>query len=227
MLTEILMESLMSMDDDTLDSVLESCSDEELEIIDIAVESFLSPKDKKDIDAIDSIKNADSTSSKNKLRSIMMRTNNPEVLKKAANADVVDATTKPKIRDKIIDMLGNASMRAFDRSVEMMGNPKVAAKLAKMQDRAGDMMADPRVQSNMQKMQNKISSAMKDPKIQSTLGKLQANADRIQNDSTAMGRKMLQQMNMINQQQLTNQINQQMIQDQINQMNSMQNMGMF
>ena len=79
----------------------------------------------------------------------------------------------------------------------------------------------------MQKMQNKISSAMKDPKIQSTLGKLQANADRIQNDSTVMGRKMLQQMNMINQQQLTNQINQQMIQDQINQMNSMQNMGMF
>ena len=34
MLTEILMESLMSMDEDTLDYVLESCSDEEIELID-------------------------------------------------------------------------------------------------------------------------------------------------------------------------------------------------
>ena len=32
MLTEILMESLMSMDDETLDYVLESCSEEELEM---------------------------------------------------------------------------------------------------------------------------------------------------------------------------------------------------
>ena len=191
MLTEILMESLMSMDDDTLDSVLESCSDEELEIIDIAVESFLSPKDKKDIDTIDSIKNASSTSSKNKLRSIMMRTKNPEVLEKAANADVVDATTKPKIRDKIIDMLGNASMKAFDRSVEMLGDPKVADKLVKMQNQAADMMGDPRVQSNMQKMQNKLNSAMKDPKIQSTLGKLQDSADRGQ----ASYKQLLRQMN--------------------------------
>ena len=34
MLMDILMEALMSMDEDTLDSVLESCDAEELEIID-------------------------------------------------------------------------------------------------------------------------------------------------------------------------------------------------
>lgn len=191
MLTEILTESLMSMDDDTLDSVLESCSDEELEIIDIAVESFLSPKDKKDIDMINSIKNTSNTSSRSKLRSIMMRTKNPEVLEKAANVDVVDATTKSKIRDKIIDMLGNASIKAFDRSAEMLGDPKVADKLVKMQNRAADMMGDPRVQSNMQKMQNKLNSAMKDPKIQSTLEKLQDNVDRRQDSY----KQLLRQMN--------------------------------
>ena len=42
MLTEILMEALMSMDDDTLDSVLESCDTEELEIIDSAIETISS-----------------------------------------------------------------------------------------------------------------------------------------------------------------------------------------
>ena len=38
MLMDILMEALMSMDEDTLDSVLESCDSEELEIIDSAME---------------------------------------------------------------------------------------------------------------------------------------------------------------------------------------------
>ena len=38
MLMDILMESLMSMDDDTIDSVLESCSDEELAFVDEAME---------------------------------------------------------------------------------------------------------------------------------------------------------------------------------------------
>ena len=40
MLMDILMEALMSMDDDTLDSVLESCDSEELEIIDSAMEQM-------------------------------------------------------------------------------------------------------------------------------------------------------------------------------------------
>ena len=42
MLMDILMEALMSMDDDTLDSVLESCDAEELEIIDSAMEMITS-----------------------------------------------------------------------------------------------------------------------------------------------------------------------------------------
>ena len=42
MLMDILMEALMSMDDDTLDSVLESCDAEELEIIDSAMEMISS-----------------------------------------------------------------------------------------------------------------------------------------------------------------------------------------
>ena len=40
MLMDILMESLMSMDEDTLDYVLESCSDEEIDIIDSAMEEI-------------------------------------------------------------------------------------------------------------------------------------------------------------------------------------------
>ena len=40
MLMDILMESLMSMDEDTLDYVLESCSDEEIELIDGAMEQM-------------------------------------------------------------------------------------------------------------------------------------------------------------------------------------------
>ena len=40
MLTEILMEALMSMDDDTLTSVLESCDSEELDIINSAMEDI-------------------------------------------------------------------------------------------------------------------------------------------------------------------------------------------
>ena len=43
MLMDILMESLMSMDEDTLDYVLESCSDEEMDIIDnMVMEDYLS-----------------------------------------------------------------------------------------------------------------------------------------------------------------------------------------
>ena len=41
MLTEILMESLMSMDEDTLDYVLESCTDDEIEIISDAMEASI------------------------------------------------------------------------------------------------------------------------------------------------------------------------------------------
>ena len=40
MLMDILMESLMSMDEDTLDYVLESCSDEEIDIISSAMEEI-------------------------------------------------------------------------------------------------------------------------------------------------------------------------------------------
>ena len=40
MLMDILMEALMSMDDESLDYVLESCDAEELEIIDSAMEEF-------------------------------------------------------------------------------------------------------------------------------------------------------------------------------------------
>ena len=39
MLMDIIMESLMSMDENTLDSVLESCSAEEIDIIDSAMET--------------------------------------------------------------------------------------------------------------------------------------------------------------------------------------------
>ena len=42
MLMDILMESLMSMDEDTLDYVLESCSDEEIDIISSAMETISS-----------------------------------------------------------------------------------------------------------------------------------------------------------------------------------------
>ena len=52
MLMDILMEALMSMDDDTLDSVLESCSAEELEIIDSAVEAFNIEKTKQNLQRI-------------------------------------------------------------------------------------------------------------------------------------------------------------------------------
>ena len=47
MLMDILMEALMSMDDESLDSVLESCSEEELEIIDSAMEESLARRAKK------------------------------------------------------------------------------------------------------------------------------------------------------------------------------------
>ena len=40
MLMDILMEALMSMDDESLDYVLESCDSEELEIISYAMEAF-------------------------------------------------------------------------------------------------------------------------------------------------------------------------------------------
>ena len=52
MLMDILMEALMSMDDESLDYVLESCDAEELEIIDSAVEAFNIEKTKQNLQRI-------------------------------------------------------------------------------------------------------------------------------------------------------------------------------
>ena len=52
MLMDILMESLMSMDEDTLDYVLESCSDEEIGILMEVVGEFKTVDDNADIDQL-------------------------------------------------------------------------------------------------------------------------------------------------------------------------------
>ena len=92
MLTEILMESLMSMDDETLDYVLESCSEEELEIINGAIETAdMTVKDRDDVQFIGQIQRQARASGwgtvpredRDKFVDIMSKSKNINVLKKA------------------------------------------------------------------------------------------------------------------------------------------------
>lgn len=111
MLTEILMESLMSMDEDVLDSVLESCNEEELEIINDAIESItvMTSKDRDDFDTIERIQrqarskgwgNVDKKD-RDKFVKIMSTTNNLSVLKKAKQLGEKEAANDSKVRNAL------------------------------------------------------------------------------------------------------------------------------
>ena len=106
MLTEILMESLMSMDDETLDYVLESCSEEELEIINGAMEAVdMTASDRDDVQFISSIQQKARRSGwgnvpredRDKFVKIMSTSKNINVLKKAAKLGEKEAAHDDKM----------------------------------------------------------------------------------------------------------------------------------
>ena len=106
MLTEILMESLMSMDDETLDYVLESCSEEELEIINGTMEAVdMTASDRDDVQFISSIQQKARRSGwgnvpredRDKFVKIMSTSKNINVLKKAAKLGEKEAAHDDKV----------------------------------------------------------------------------------------------------------------------------------
>ncbi len=113
MLMDILMESLMSMDEDTLDYVLESCSDEEIELIDDMVMEASQPmsaQDKEDFDFINKVQRQASSkdgwagvdkSDRDKFVNIMTHTKNLKVLKKAANLGEKEALHDAKVKNAL------------------------------------------------------------------------------------------------------------------------------
>lgn len=106
MLTEILMESLMSMDDESLDYVLESCSEEELKIIHGAMEAVdMTASDRDDAQFINSIQQTArrsgwgnvSREDRDKFVKIMSTSKNINVLKKAAKLGEKEAAHDDKV----------------------------------------------------------------------------------------------------------------------------------
>ena len=108
MLTEILMESLMSMDEDTLDYVLESCDDSEIELISEATR-MLTKSDKDDIDTIERIQRKARSSGwgnvpkvdRDKFVDIMSNTDNLEVLKKAKKLGEREASHDDHVKNAL------------------------------------------------------------------------------------------------------------------------------
>ena len=117
MLTEILMESLMSMDEDTLDSVLESCSAEELEIVNSALEEVglpMSAKDRDDFGTIIRIQRNAYTNGwggvpkadRDKFVDILSTSKNIEVLKQAKKLGERQAAHDDRVK-RAMDTIGN------------------------------------------------------------------------------------------------------------------------
>ena len=108
MLTEILMESLLSMDEDTLDRVLESCSEEELELIDSAMEATteMTAKDREDFNTIERIQRKARSSGwgsvpkkdRDEFVKIMSNTDNLKVLKKAKSLGEREASYDDRVK---------------------------------------------------------------------------------------------------------------------------------
>lgn len=128
MLIDILMESLLSMDDDTLGCVLESCSDEELDLIDGAMEA-LSDQDKEDFRFVNKIQR-DATSKgwgnvpkedRDKFVNVMTKTKNLDLLKKAMQIGKREASHDDEVKD---------AMRALGTGAIGAGFGALAAKNA-------------------------------------------------------------------------------------------------
>ena len=102
------MESLMSMDDETLDSVLESCNDEELAFIDEAIEATatMTSKDKEDFNTIERIQRKARSGGwgsvpkedRDEFVKIMSNTNNLSVLKKAKSLGEREASHDDRVK---------------------------------------------------------------------------------------------------------------------------------
>ena len=131
MLIDILMESLMSMDENTLDSVLESCSAEEIDIIDAAIEMKIADRNDPDVQEY--------MRKRKESREELMRRfpNNPKLRKKVS--ETTKRSDKEMCRMSIknredykndIERIKNASNERLNKGLDEINsyfNPKIQA----------------------------------------------------------------------------------------------------
>ena len=160
MLMDILMEALMSMDDESLDYVLESCNDEELEIISDAMEASteMTAKDKEDFDFINKVQRQASSKGgwasvdkqdRDKFVDIMSKTKNLKVLKKAKKLGEREANNDTKVQ-RALTMIGSSV--AGGTAGALMGYRADAKKINELEDNAYNKLrnyADAKVNSDL------------------------------------------------------------------------------
>ena len=131
MLMDIIMESLMSMDENTLDSVLESCSAEEIDIIDAAIEMKIADRNDPDVQEY--------MRKRKESREELMRRfpNNPKLRKKVS--ETTKRSDKEMCRMSIknredykndIERIKNASNERLNKGLDEINsyfNPKIQA----------------------------------------------------------------------------------------------------
>ena len=131
MLIDILMESLMSMDENTLDRVLESCSAEEIDIIDAAIEMKIADRNDPDVQEY--------MRKRKESREELMRRfpNNPKLRKKVS--ETTKRSDKEMCRMSIknredykndIERIKNASNERLNKGLDEINsyfNPKIQA----------------------------------------------------------------------------------------------------
>lgn len=120
MLTEILMESLLAMDCDTLDYVLESCSDNELDIINsvISEATNMTTADRDDIQFIGQIQRKARSSGwgsvpredRDRFVDIMSTSKNINVLKKAVKIGEKEAVHDDKVNRALKKCIGGGAL---------------------------------------------------------------------------------------------------------------------
>lgn len=121
MLTEILMESLLAMDDDTLDRILESCDDSEIDLInDMVTETSqpMSAQDKKDFDFISFIQakarrdgwGEVTKKDRDKFVNIMSHSENLPVLKKAIKIGEKEAAHDDKVNQSLNNIVAASAI---------------------------------------------------------------------------------------------------------------------
>ena len=152
MLMDVIMESLLSMDDETLDYVLESCDDEELGLINDAMES-ISEKDREDFKFINKIQRYATSKGwgniakedRDKFVDIMSNTENLDLLKKAVKIGKREGGHDSEVRDAM-KALGTGAVGAGIGTLAARGAiNKAAAKQAENNE-------------SLRQMQNAIST---------------------------------------------------------------------
>lgn len=140
MLTEILVGALSNMDYDTLEHVLESCSEEELAFVDEAMEATteMTAKDKEDFDFINKVQRQASSkdgwagvdkADRDKFVDIMTKTKNLKVLKKAAKLGEKEATHDSRVKNAL-------SMIGFSGAGALIGNVPDSRHINSLKDDA-------------------------------------------------------------------------------------------